>query len=80
MENNDGLFSTAFWADAGERAIKSFAQGLLGSASLGQNGIGLLNINWLGSFSLAGSYAVASLLTSIISAKITNRSSASLLK
>ena len=52
-----------FWVDTGDRAVASFAQGLIGTAGL--DGIGIVSVDWLGVLSLAGSYALLSVLTSI---------------
>lgn len=53
----------AFWTDAFDRVVASFAQGLIATAGL--DGIGVLDIDWTQSLSMAGSYALLSLLTSI---------------
>jgi hypothetical protein len=55
--------SKQFWVDALDRTLASFAQGLIGSAALDTTG--LLNVEWQGVLSLAGSYALLSLLTSV---------------
>lgn len=52
-----------FWVDAGDRAITSLAQGLLGSGLLEQSGI--INLDFKQILSLSVSYAVISVLTSI---------------
>lgn len=61
------LWTTAFWAGAAERAIKTFAQSLV--AVLGVAGTGLLTVDWVSTLSVAGAAALASLLTSIGSAE-----------
>lgn len=55
--------SKKFWVDAGDRALASFAQGIL--ASSGLETIGVLDIDWVQVLSLGSSYALLSLLTSI---------------
>ncbi len=52
-----------FWIDSGDRAIASFAQGILATAALDK--VGVLSVDWVQTLSLAGSYALASLLTSV---------------
>ncbi len=52
-----------FWVDAVDRALSSLAQGILATAALDQ--VGVLSVDWVQTLSLAGSYALASLLTSI---------------
>lgn len=54
-----------FWKGAIERAIKTFGQTLL--SVLGLDGIGILDIDWSQSLSIAGAGVLASLLTSIAS-------------
>jgi hypothetical protein len=55
--------SGQFWIDTFDRVVASFAQGILATAGL--DSIGILDIEWQGVLSLAGSYALLSLLTSI---------------
>lgn len=52
-----------FWIDTGDRALASFAQAILATGAL--NEAGVLSVDWVQIVSLAGSYAVASVLTSI---------------
>jgi hypothetical protein len=59
------LTSKEFWVAALERAITAFAAALV--AAIGSNQIGVLDIDWMGSLSLAATTAVLSLLTSIVS-------------
>ena len=55
--------SKDFWVDTADRGVASFAQGMIGSAGL--DSTGLLDIGWSGAFSLAGAYALLSVLTSV---------------
>jgi hypothetical protein len=58
------LTSTAFWASAGERAIKTFAQtalALLGASQI----VSVVAINWAEVGGVAALAAILSLLTSI---------------
>jgi hypothetical protein len=70
------LFTRQFWADAVERAIKSCAQAI--TLAIGGGVANILTVDWqvLGGAGLTG--AVLSLLTSIGSAGIANRGTASL--
>lgn len=61
------LLSKAFWTYAGERVIKSFAYSLNGL--LVTNGVGLIQIDWLGALSVAGLAALSSLLVALSSFK-----------
>lgn len=53
----------AFWVDTFDRALASFAQGLIATAGL--DGAGILEVDWMQTLSLAGSYAALSLLGSV---------------
>lgn len=61
------LFSYDFWAYAGERAVKTFAQA--GLAFLGTGAVGIFAVDWAGFFSISGGAALLSVLTSIITHK-----------
>lgn len=52
-----------FWAGTAERAIKTFAQALLGVIMGGASG--LLDVDWVAALSVAGLATVGSLLTSV---------------
>ena len=52
-----------FWVDTFDRAVASFAQGILGAAGL--DTVGVLEVDWNQVVSLAGSYALLSVLTSV---------------
>lgn len=52
-----------FWVDAADRAISSFAQALIVTNVFETSG--LLGVDWVDMLSLAGGYALASLLTSV---------------
>ena len=60
------MFSIDFWKASAERALKTFIQVLL--AGLGTAQVGVLDLAWEQSLSLAASAAVLSLLTSLGSA------------
>lgn len=55
--------SKTFWVDAADRAVASFAQGLIGATAL--DSVGLLDVDWSQSFSFAGAMGLLSLLTSV---------------
>ena len=61
------MFNKAFWSYSGERALKTFAQAAL--AYLGTGTVGLLSIDFLTLFSVAGGATLLSFLTSIITKK-----------
>ncbi len=57
------IWTVAFWQGAGERAIKTFAQALVGA--FGANAVGIMDVDWQGALSLAALVTLASILTSI---------------
>jgi hypothetical protein len=59
------LFTVAWVKDAAERAIKTFAQAVLGALTLG--GVDVLHLDWGDTLSLAGTATAISVLTSIVS-------------
>jgi cell division GTPase FtsZ len=71
------MFTKAFWKDAAERAIKTFAQVFVASG-IGM-GTGLFEADWLAGFSLSLSAAVISVLTSVASAGVREKGTASLI-
>lgn len=62
------MFDLDFWKASAERALKTFIQVLV--AGLGTAQIGVLDLAWEQSLSLAASAAVLSLLTSLGSANL----------
>ena len=62
------MFTLVFWQATAERAVKSFAQAL--AAMLGTGGVGLLDVAWWTSLSVAGMTALLSVLTSLSSVKV----------
>lgn len=64
------MWQLAFWKAVFERAVKTFAQTLAGFLVGSSLGIG--DINWTDSLSIAGVAALASVLTSIGSALATD--------
>lgn len=72
------IFTTTFWADAAERSIKTVAQSLLALFVVGGQVFNVLTVNWTQALGVAAGAGVISILTSIVSAKITATDSASL--
>ena len=72
------LYTLAFWKDATERAIKSFAQAVI--LALGGGAANVLTVDWytVGGAGVGG--MILSLLTSIASAGIADKGTASLSK
>lgn len=66
------IFTLAFWRAAGERAVKSVAQGLL-VAGIGAAGFNVLapGTDWRGILGIGLGMGVASLLTSVASDALT---------
>lgn len=72
------IYSAAFWKDAGERAAKSAAQA--GILALGGGAADVLTLDWATFGGAFGGGALLSILTSVASAGLANRGTASLTK
>lgn len=57
------IFTAAFWSYALERVLKTFLQAFAAAAFAGGVAVGLHEIDWLLSLSIAGGAALLSLLT-----------------
>lgn len=57
------MWSTSFWKQTAERAVKTFAQATVAVLTAGATG--LLDVDWGQAFSVAGLAAVVSVLTSV---------------
>lgn len=67
-----------FWIDAGERAIRTFAQALL--ALFGAGAVDVVHTPWLADIGIAAGAAVLSLLTSIVASGVAGSSTAALVE
>lgn len=70
------MFTLTWLKDAGERAIKTFCQALLGI--LTTNGTDITHLNWGQTLSIVASATVISVLTSVLSAGVGGEGTASL--
>lgn len=61
--NGTTLYSVAFWKGAADRAIRAVAWVLISAWSA--ESVGLLDVDWAASLSMAGMAAVMSMLASI---------------
>lgn len=71
------MFSKIFWISAAERAFKTFAQALL-LVFVGDSAYNVINVNWPESLGLAATGALISVLTSIVSSRVGEKDSPSL--
>lgn len=67
--------SSAFWFDAGERAVKTAAQALI---ALFVAGVTIVSIDWREALAVAATAALISVLTSIASSGVGDHDTASL--
>lgn len=74
------VLSSAFWAAAFERAIKTIAQTLLSLWLVGDVMFNLLTVDWTAALGIAAGAGVISLLTSIVSLPVGTPGSPSLVK
>ena len=81
------IMTVGFWKDAGERAFKSAVQGFavgagllkIGSATVVQH-VEIIGMPWAAALSTAGGMALASVVSSVLSADVRNNGTASLTK
>jgi len=59
----------AFWQGAGERAVKTFAQALLGVLMGGATGV--LDVDWVAALSVSALATIVSVLTSLVTPDFT---------
>lgn len=73
------MFSTTWLKDAAERAVKTFAQALLAMISA-DSFLNILDFNWGDMFGVSATATVVSVLTSIVSAGLGDKGTASAVK
>jgi hypothetical protein len=69
------MWTTAFWKDAAERAIRTFAQALL--AMLGTDLVGITELDWPQLLAVGATAAVVSLLTSVVATGVGDKGTTS---
>lgn len=72
------MFSAIFARDAAERAIRTFAQGVLGAITAGATN--LLDVDWAQAAGIGGYAAVVSLLMSVAATGVGRSNDASFLE
>lgn len=72
------LFTTKFWADTAERAVKTVAQTVLSLWLVGDQLFNIMTVDWTVTAGVAIGAGVISVLTSVVSATVTSSDSASL--
>ena len=70
------MWTKTFWIDTAERAIKTFAQAVVAGLTAGATGI--LDVDWVTVVSVSALAAVVSVLTSVASAPLADKGTASL--
>lgn len=70
------IFTSVFWTDTAERALKSGAQAAI--LALGGGAANVLTLDWFTLGGAAGGGVLLSVLTSVASAGIANRGTASI--
>ncbi len=73
------MWTLKFWKDAGERAVRTFAQVLLAFLVIEGYQIGFEDVEWMRATSVGGVAATASVLFSIVGTGVGNPTDASLL-
>lgn len=58
------MLSAQFWTEAGERAVKTFAQVLVAMFTVG---VTVLSVDWVDALAVSGTAALVSILTSVAS-------------
>ena len=64
------IYTPVFWKDAAERAVYTAAQAAIGVLTAGS--IGLVDVDWAATGSIAGLAAVVSVLKSIVASGVGN--------
>jgi hypothetical protein len=64
------IYTPVFWKDAAERAVSTAAQAAIGVLTAGS--IGLVEVDWAATGSIAGLAAVVSVLKSIVASGVGN--------
>ena len=72
------LFTTKFWADTAERAVKTVAQTVLSLWLVGDQLFNIMTVDWTVTAGVAIGAGAISVLTSVVSATVTASDSASL--
>jgi hypothetical protein len=72
------MWTKEFWIQAAERAIKTFAQVMLGFLVVGQSGV--LSVDWANTLSVAAVAAFASILMSLVGEGIGDKGTPSVVK
>lgn len=70
------MWTSDFWKDLAERAIKTFSQAMIAGLSAGV--VGILDVPWVDVLSVSALVALLSVLTSVVSAPFSSKGTASL--
>ena len=72
------MWTKEFWIQAAERAIKTFAQVMLGFLVVGQSGV--LSVDWANTLSVSAVAAFASVLMSLVGEGIGDKGTPSIVR
>lgn len=61
------MWTKIFWIDAADRALRTFAQALLATITVGD---AIYHVDWTAGLGIAATAAIASLLTSVATSKV----------
>jgi hypothetical protein len=57
------MMGKEFWIATGKRAVRTFAQGMLGA--IGTTGLGVTQVDWIGAASIGATAAIISVLMAV---------------
>lgn len=65
MNDDAVIFTKEFWKATGIRAIRTFAQGMLGVVATSAAAPSIVSVDWLGAMSIGAASAIVSVIMSV---------------